>query len=930
MIRCFYDIESYPNLFFMGMACPPTKENPNYMISVPYVWDGHNNDEVKNNYNKFLLAARMAFRTDNVQLVMFDLNEQPNVIPSVFGGLQTPTDSDTPIIPYGDSVLYGGNGELHMLGYNSSNYDEPMVCTIIYEQYFDYNKRGAITPVSAKLLHDASDVIIDGSNNGGIKAYQYVKSHCDSKIFSNMTTSGRLIDICGFNEKQQHMGLKFASGVIGLRILESDKTIGTPVNDIDEFIDEFEYNMTDIYNTFCLSETDTYISSYRVKTGLMEQYNHLYLDKSGKKDYRPLRADSTSASLTTRILAPYDHLKDIPAVSFMYPYPTEAARIGIEPFNVLDYVWQRYCEMFPDPNCLPRRLFGNVYTAYRNAFEGTNFDGFDEELQRTNPYVDLKMRSFSYSMPYFNKDCSLSSGYVTFSAGGIHGAEYNLELYKRDMAEYEQYLKDFEAFKAHFNVQEGDAFSVAKKDFKTLEIDGVTRKSSEFVKSSKVCCKVKRPELFLYDTNEYNLPVVSLNERYTYTSVFECDHDDFESYYPRLLSMLQSFANGDKDVYTEVFREKQRLGVLQKDESYSKEERAVFKSQRNGVKLVLNSASGRGDGSFDSNICVPNKIISMRIIGQLFTFLIGQEQTYLGAVVGSTNTDGLFSSFFSEDIKKQARDELAKKESIIGVAIEPEPEFIISKDTNNRIELEDDWSIIAVGGELSNYKGYVLDKNPVLSSLSSQITVKYLIHAAQNNTFDQPVDMDVMMDIANGIIDTYRKDDPKKILQLAQIMVKGSSGSALFTVDSAAESVDTIDDASVKDVLHKYNRLYIVNNGVKIARLAAKSVTSKTIQNRLKEGLNTVQFHPVAFTVGAKAGLDLDMIKAYGKDLYVTNLTGYDFNLEYDIRNEHYDDFGDLDKFIDNLNLQAYVDIAAGKCNKVWLNLDPAVRKQYK
>ena len=72
-------------------------------------------------------------------------------------------------------------------------------------------------------------------------------------------------------------------------------------------------------------------------------------------------------------------------------------------------------------------------------------------------------------------------------------------------------------------------------------------------------------------------------------------------------------------------------GILQDDESLPKEERALYAVMRNGTKLILNSASGAADANFESNIRMNNKIISMRIIGQLFTWRIGQAQTLEGA-----------------------------------------------------------------------------------------------------------------------------------------------------------------------------------------------------------------------------------------------------------------------------------------------------------
>lgn len=72
----------------------------------------------------------------------------------------------------------------------------------------------------------------------------------------------------------------------------------------------------------------------------------------------------------------------------------------------------------------------------------------------------------------------------------------------------------------------------------------------------------------------------------------------------------------------------------------------------------------------------------MRIIGQLFTWRIGQAQALEGASVVSTNTDGMYTIM---DEKKN--NEILKRESKdIHVGIEPESVFLVSKDANNRLE----------------------------------------------------------------------------------------------------------------------------------------------------------------------------------------------------------------------------------------------------
>ena len=107
-----------------------------------------------------------------------------------------------------------------------------------------------------------------------------------------------------------------------------------------------------------------------------------------------------------------------------------------------------------------------------------------------------------------------------------------------------------------------------------------------------------------------------------------------------------------------------------------------------------------------------NTIISMRIIGQLFTWRIAQAQAYEGARIIGTNTDGLYTIMrrpghtLEEDIA--FNNKILEEESAeIGVEIEPEDMYLISKDTNNRMEINIEKHFVdkAGGGSLACFTG---------------------------------------------------------------------------------------------------------------------------------------------------------------------------------------------------------------------------------
>ncbi|WP_052062895.1 hypothetical protein [Rhodococcoides fascians] len=181
-----------------------------------------------------------------------------------------------------------------------------------------------------------------------------------------------------------------------------------------------------------------------------------------------------------------------------------------------------------------------------------------------------------------------------------------------------------------------------------------------------------------------------LDPKYRFTSVADVIHEDFTSYYPLMLVNLAAFTNPDlaepgqpaPDKYSQIFGDKERYGKLRKDKTLTAAERENFSVLREGTKLILNAASGAADARHDTPILMNNMIITMRIIGQLFSWRIGQAQTFAGGRIVSTNTDGLYSTLDSETNQKV----LDQHTAAIGVEIEPESLTLVSKDSNNRVE----------------------------------------------------------------------------------------------------------------------------------------------------------------------------------------------------------------------------------------------------
>lgn len=146
------------------------------------------------------------------------------------------------------------------------------------------------------------------------------------------------------------------------------------------------------------------------------------------------------------------------------------------------------------------------------------------------------------------------------------------------------------------------------------------------------------------------------------------------------------------DVYNFRISVKNKLKTLE----FGSHEWTMTNIEQEGYKLVLNSASGVLDGSFDTNLRANNKALSMRVIGQIFTYIIGEALAIEGASVPSSNTDGIYVFDIDEELNKQIVNAELER---LHVAIDPEPVFLVSKDANNRMG--------AKRSQVSNYSNVV-------------------------------------------------------------------------------------------------------------------------------------------------------------------------------------------------------------------------------
>ena len=89
-----------------------------------------------------------------------------------------------------------------------------------------------------------------------------------------------------------------------------------------------------------------------------------------------------------------------------------------------------------------------------------------------------------------------------------------------------------------------------------------------------------------------------------------------KDYLSLLLINLGAFYDGNgRDNYADVYNFRISVKKKLKDYKFGSQEWIDTNIEQEGYKLILNSASGVLDGSFDTNLRANNKALSMRIIG---------------------------------------------------------------------------------------------------------------------------------------------------------------------------------------------------------------------------------------------------------------------------------------------------------------------------
>lgn len=821
--------------------------------------------------------------------------------------------------------------------------------------------------------------------------------------------TGRFIDVANLNEKLQKVGLKRLLGMLGLQIMESDKLEGnTRINTLEELADLLAYNISDVVNLQLLFEHKVYQNAFNVRKSLLETYPQTIYgqvrdwngppgqqapcDVGNYLNIRPARLaqDSTSAKFVELAIAPYESIKDIPVVSFLYPSKMEAEKLGIQQTDVLEDTKRFFeREVTADPSDQAHKDFMQIYAFYDrirgrnfntsrayNEFYAPGMDGEPPVDELGNPihwnepvpdgFIKDLMAEFNTNLFYHHKreegTVYRSTCLANFSIGGIHGAEVHMEKYLTDQTDYwreyhvQEYVKSLynqdaiAALNGPTYITLPDDMEIPKRLENKFKADG-TIKVREFVKSGSTKKNaewrvVKEIPLFKKDSSSGKW---GINDKYSYVSSGPSHHEDFASYYPLLLSRLSAFINPGyhgyddegrpKDPYYDMFLTRIAKKRESKDKTKTAEERLLANMEQELRKLLINAASGAGDATFDNNIRVNNVIISMRIIGQLFAWRIGQAQTLAGARVPSTNTDGLYTMDISAEVNDRILEDIA---SDMYIEIEPERlDRFVSKDSNNRLEVADGHIESAKGGTLNSWGGPAPTQSLDHASIIDHLLAKYLASERFENPANTPFDRDFARELMQTFVtDAINENRHVEALKHFQWILASSTGTNRYYY---ARRTDRLTGEVTAHNLQHYNRIFLLKDHGTVRQeiflATARKIGESTWRKRHTEYTNGDRYYQDIWEHDPHA---LQILNENDFDLKASNAKRGDEHERHEAStqkvktmptNQHVGIFNqsvvDLDEatarqMLDMLDLDAYLNILHHTF-KSWSNLDEKV-----
>ena len=342
----------------------------------------------------------------------------------------------------------------------------------------------------------------------------------------------------------------------------------------------------------------------------------------------------------------------------------------------------------------------------------------------------------------------------------------------------------------------------------------------------------------------------------------------------------------------------------------------------------------------------------MRLIGQLFSWMIGQAQTLEGARIISTNTDGLYSADIDLETNNRVLDEQSQR---IHVLIEPEELLLVSKDSNNRIELslppaqadgsvrpQDAKILSASGSSLACWRKPSPTNSLAHPAALDRAMAVYLrsIAVSDPDAINRPVDPSVAYEIMKAI--AHQKDSVEALLLFQNVIAASPS---MLTFHYACDPIPEGEDDSAQMVIRNprapqhYNRVFVVKpdtpGAVSLGAAGAWKVSATTAESRQKRGdAPVVRTDAVANAIMIANGYAPDAMAAHrhgiqlapsDQDITTRKITGIEPSWHMLIVNHDLMCLSEEARraLIDRLDLETYAQMFAQSFESNWMNKIP-------
>lgn len=779
--------------------------------------------------------------------------------------------------------------------------------------------------------------------------------------------TNRFLDIYRLNRR---ISLKRIEAMTGMQINASDDVNSSQdrLQNYQELTNFIAYNINDINATRKAFEMPVYQDALNLRQLLLKHFPALIYSfdhaKVKRLDAVPqdakvapdnlrftrLTDDSSSAQFIINVVAPYHAIPDVPGVDYKFPDPRvlellkkryPSRKLPDHPFDVLDesLKWARRMDHKYHNHGAIETAFLPVYNTYKQL-EGCNvnkdlckkngesFISKDQKLRDSigksrpiGPFVDLKkvMHQYNLNIPYIKAGGAPSSCLVAFGIGGIHGLEIRQSRFKKDVQKYHhdvQIQKDMQ--KVFGDTSEGAANAKFRQ---IVTIHGKLIKATPYLAAGSTVHhaawrKLEPPHLYKYipQSGRY-----LIKRRYNYISVGPCQHEDFSGYYPMLISRMGAFWPQDQehDIYRHLYKERLKLKAQLKKHVKNDPEWDAINTAQKLRKLLLNAGSGAGGANFTNNLRMNNKTISMRIIGQLFAWRIGEAETLAGGRVPSTNTDGMYVMDLDAKTNNKVLFENVKA-MLLTIAPSPLARFV-SKDANNRVEVENHHGknvlTEAKGGTLTSWQGPGPSNNLSHPAVVDWVLAHYLAYYPGN-----PADHPFEKKFAKHYLHQMYQNlfDPKKsfwaLKMFAWVTAVSRWKHRFLFLQNFSQKLGQLQQIGYQN-LEKINRLFLIKPAHHVSFLKIAAIHPQTPTARFRFNNDLAYQNKIVQTVESGKPTILGNIIKYHDMPDHQNVRIEGHNLKY-LAPER------LEIIRQQLDLDAYLRVIREKFNSSWSNLE--------